>query len=138
MPPEEVEKIQVLTATLEGLMRRLLLIALVSLTSYAQTAADTALTGNRLIVGCAVAVRFMDDPSKLSKDDAFQFAYCLGLVRGVTDALDYTDKISLPKNHNVGQSVRIVQKYLQDHPEELAERDSLLVFTALVKGFPKK
>ena len=41
-----------------------------------------------------------------------------------------------PDGTTNGQAVRIVVKYLRDHPEELHKHDSVLAFTALKAAFP--
>ena len=61
--------------------------------------------------------------------------FCLGIVKGVTDT---STKVCPPKEVNVGQNVRVVLKYSQDHPEELHVNQSPLIEKALSKAFPCK
>lgn len=69
---------------------------------------------------------------------------CLAYVRGVAlgwnAASDVVEQemlpaISLPENVTQGQMLRVVLKYLDDHPEELHQALSGLVVTALLEAF---
>ncbi|MGB6774436.1 MAG: hypothetical protein WBE45_08665, partial [Terriglobales bacterium] len=86
----------------------LVLFALAALPAHAQST-----DGNDLIVKCGVAVNKLDDPHKVFPwEDLVKVEYCTGIVHGVADALG--DSIAPPQNVNVGQCIRIVEKYLQD------------------------
>ena len=73
-------------------------------------------------------------------DRGFAIGYCIGLVSGVSATANYAGDIPLvcePDGQiTTGQEVRIVVKFLQDHPEQLHGLDSSLVFAALQTAFP--
>jgi hypothetical protein len=116
------------------------LISSLNVTVQAQADAVSG-SGHRLVVQCASALRYMDDPKidpkmNFTAWEQAGFGYCLGLVRGVTETLIHLKQIDAP-NATQGQGVRLVQKYLHDHPEELANPDVVLVFRALTEAFPR-
>jgi hypothetical protein len=65
--------------------------------------------------------------------DAYRDGYCSGLVAGVSSA---SPRVCPDDGVTGGQQIRVVLKYLQDHPEELHLDDALLVDRALAKAFP--
>jgi len=44
----------------------------------------------------------------------------------------------LPKEHNTILLVRVVDKYIADHPEEMNDSPGQIVWNALITGFPNK
>jgi len=68
----------------------------------------------------------------------FDVGYCIGIISGVNDLLAGLHQIDNPDGSTKGQYIRVVTKYLNDHPEELSERDSVLVIKALKAAFPPK
>lgn len=50
----------------------------------------------------------------------------------------WLNKIKTTDGVTVEQEIRIVVKYLQDHPAKLAEPDVALILEALVEAFPMK
>jgi hypothetical protein len=92
------------------------------------------MSGNWLLVSCQVSVRSMDDTASRGNTlDSYREGFCNGLVEGVSDA---SSKVCRKEEVTNGQELRVVLKYLQDHPEELHLRNSALVEKALVKAFP--
>jgi hypothetical protein len=93
--------------------------------------------GNTLLRQCNAAVRRMDaintgrDPGNaLEQRDA---EYCLGYVNGFVDA----DERSCPPSPvTMQQYVRVVVKYLNDHPEKLHLGRAQLVGESLGNAFP--
>ena len=72
-------------------------------------------------------------------------ALCLAYVGGLSDGLfmgrtlaDQGIRACLPENDAINrkQAALIVQKYLADHPEKLAQKAPLLVMDALANAFP--
>lgn len=124
-------------------MKTLLAITLILISSVNVRAQgeDVSGSGNRLVVQCASALRYMDDPKidpkmNFTAQEQAGFGYCLGLIRGVTETLIRLNQIDAP-NVTQGQTVRLVQKYLHDNPQELANPDVVLVFRALTGAFPR-
>jgi len=67
----------------------------------------------------------------------------MGLVKGVTDmhSLFTIDKTAgmycAPEQElKVIQRIRVVVKYLDEHPEKLHDPDSLLIALAFIEAFP--
>lgn len=91
--------------------------------------------GNQLIAVCKSAVQMLDEPSReYTKQEVYNIGYCQGFVSGIADSTqNEADLMGIPR----GQLVRVVQKYLVDHPEKLSLASSFLVREALMKAFPK-
>jgi hypothetical protein len=91
--------------------------------------------GNQLITACKSAVRSLDDPSReYTKQDVYNIGFCQGFVSGTADSMhNDADLMGISR----GQMVRVVEKYLEDHPEKLSLAASFLVHDALTKAFPK-
>jgi len=90
--------------------------------------------GNQLIAACKSAVQMLDEPSRtFTKQEVYNIGYCHGFVSGVADTTLDADLMNIPR----GQMVRVVEKYLADHPEKLSLVAYFLVHEALVKAFPK-
>ncbi len=116
------------------------LILLVLFSPLAAFGQETATSdGNQLIVRCGTAVRVLDtSPAKETGMEFLDTAYCQGLVHGVSSTLQVDGRIDLPQDATLGQLIRVVDKYLRDHPETLAKPDAILVIEALTKAFPVK
>jgi hypothetical protein len=97
---------------------------------------DNVTRGNWLLTSCQFSAKSIDDPNFNENGlEDFRDGYCRGLVQGVSDA---SPRVCPGENVTHGQQVRVVVKYLQDHPEELDKLGSTLVDKALAKGFPCK
>ena len=68
-------------------------------------------------------------------DIAFAAGFCMGIVEGALWSLPRTD-FCLPKDATTGQGLKVLVKYIDDHPEELHERTALLATRAFVKAWP--
>lgn len=74
--------------------------------------------------------------------NGFNEGYCLALVIGVNagyemgKGVDGTiSHLCIPGEVTYGQMVRVVVKYLNDHPEELHHSSALLTVNALIGAF---
>jgi hypothetical protein len=98
--------------------------------------------GNHLIVICKAALRVMDAHDETgpgTKQDAYDEGYCQGLVSGVASHINSEVGADLTTpNPSISQLIRVVQKYMDDHPEELSKPAVWLIRVSLVKAFPKK
>jgi hypothetical protein len=90
--------------------------------------------GNFLLVSCEVSIRGMEGSDFTGTGEAWRGGNCMGLVRGVYSALPTV----CAANVTIGQLIRVVVKYLQNHPEKLNLEDVLLVRSALESAFPCK
>jgi hypothetical protein len=90
--------------------------------------------GNQLIAACKPAVQVLDEPSReFTKQEVYNIGYCQGLVSGVADTIQDGSLMAIPR----GQMVRVVERYLADHPEKLSLAAVFLIREALAKAFPK-
>jgi hypothetical protein len=90
--------------------------------------------GNFLLSSCQVSVRWLDDHSITTNDfEAYRDGYCRGLVGGVADA---SPRVCPAEGVVQGQLIRVVAKFLQDHPERLQLRATQLAEEALARAFP--
>lgn len=119
--------------------------------------------GNDMLKDCKAWVRLMDTPNSLepntpdglqaaARGDDVNGAHCLGYVQGVIDdhfiwqmyetsssaALDPTKHFCLPDGVTPNQTVRVILKWLEDHPARLHERAVELALAALRENFPCK
>jgi S1-C subfamily serine protease len=96
------------------------------------------LTGNELIVACHAVVRMADQPTATYTMGEYADARgCIGLVSGAMAGLDVGNLIDT-KGATVAQGIRVVDKYLTEHPEMLNRRDTFLVMRALLTAFPRR
>lgn len=102
----------------------------------AQATPSTMTDGNYLLGSCRLRVQTMDNPdAHQTALDAWREGLCAGLVRGVWNV---SPTVCAPQDVTAGQVVRIVYKYLQDHPEQLQLYDVKLIEIALTQVFPCK
>ncbi len=103
-------------------------------------------TGAELFHACSAAVK-QADGFQLSVEDTVSSIYCLGYVSGFTDSVRLTShfykpqdpKICLPeKGASNNQLIRVVTKWLKDHPENLHESARMEVMFAFQNTFPCK
>jgi hypothetical protein len=63
------------------------------------------------------------------------FGYCAALTEQLSKA---STPFLLPKDHNSILLARVVDKYIADHPERMNDPPGVIVWNALVHGFPNK
>ena len=90
-------------------------------------------SGNELLARCLQALGEQPGPR-----DASAASVCRSVVRGVFDMTGLTRDLQVcsPSDVTVIQAVRVVVRYLNDHHEELHERDTTLILRALRHAFP--
>ena len=132
-----------------ALMRRTILLFILLTITHSGVYAGN---GSHLLVDCQSGVKLLNGLPG-SKEDHEGWAYCAGLVNGVMAKM-VIDANSLPPaearifgicNPNpsdkgmfipTDQSIRVVLKYLEEHPEKLHELDANLAINALIRAFP--
>jgi hypothetical protein len=104
------------------------------------TAKAQALTGSQLQEACKAVTDDNTPPIRLGT--------CLGFVRGVVDTQAMWEVVAqvdksypkvhscVPKEVEMKQTVQVVLKFLDDHPERLHEPAVILVLEALHNAFP--
>jgi hypothetical protein len=93
--------------------------------------------GNDIISPCKQAVTDLDENSSTWQDgatNAYYVGLCKGMVAGVTSGL-HVSEVNL-KETDLNQLIRVVAKYLGDHPELLDRNAGWLIRQALIKAFP--
>jgi len=104
--------------------------ALLTMPVRAQNTTD----GNYLLGSCQITVRVMENPdTTLDKYAAWRDGYCRGIVEGVGAA---SPLICPAEGVTLGQEIRVVSKFLQDHPEKLNLRGTKLAEESLAQAFP--
>ena len=105
-------------------MVRALLVALVLLGATSSAMAD----GIDDLAGCKAAT---------GRDAGGRDAgFCMGIVEGLMWSLPGWGVVCLPKGVTTGQGLKVLVKYMEDHPEELHDRTAELAFRAFVKAWP--
>lgn len=114
-------------------------IFLSSNTVFGVTAGD----GNELLSRCNVVINYQD--KKIQNPDEIDIGICLGMIQGMMKINSvYKQKLGkemalfCPPASGLSyvQAIRIVVKYLNDHPEKLHQSDTYLVIGAFQKAFP--
>jgi hypothetical protein len=124
--------------------------------TFCASAGGAEVTGVELLDHCTTAIRVTEQHSG-STSEYYDGAFCLAYVLGFADGLKMGSVVNTVKSNtrtpttsggNVGvcepdhvsneQLIRVVLKYLQQHPESLHEPAGFLVWTALHEAFPCK
>jgi Rap1a immunity proteins len=122
-------------------MKATLLVLVLSTLASASDKGWSNHTGNDLLPVCSVAVDFLDKKN-VSRDDANDALECLQYVSGFLDGYAVASTVEkgkpficFPKDSNTGQMVRVVVKWLRDHPEKLNLAASDCVFAAVGEAY---
>jgi hypothetical protein len=123
-------------------MKILVFLALLSASFFSQAA-----TSNELLEHCEQAINMLDQKELRANDRAFAF-YCIGYVTGLREMnIGYPLTDFINKNHkwfcepegaSTAQGIRIIVKYLKEHPEDLHLDMGVGSLTALAQAFPCK
>lgn len=82
-------------------------------------------SGNQLLAEC------------LEPHSVFGYSYCLGFISGAADTLVFhTNDVCVPEKVTRGQTMDIVVRYLQAHPEIRHYASTTLAKAALMEAFP--
>jgi hypothetical protein len=94
-------------------------------------------SGSYLLGSCQITVSVTDNPNNtLSPYEAWRDGYCRGIIEGINAGATLSSRLCSPDGVTYSQEVRVVVKFLQDHPEKLNQRGTKLVFEALTQAFP--
>ena len=108
-------------------MKLLLVAAAIILAVLPAKADEDKSSGNYLIKACQRALDNFND---------WQAGYCLGWVDGISAVNDGLNLVCMTDHVTRGQAVRVVVKYLQDHPKDLDRSGAILVAEALQEAWP--
>jgi Rap1a immunity proteins len=78
------------------------------------------------------SAKFLADECKKYDTSAIDAGYCLGYVSGVATSVEDCEGEHVTKT----QEVKVFQKYIEDHPEELDKTAASVIRSALLKAFP--
>jgi hypothetical protein len=119
------------------------------LTVLCSTTLRAQMDGNKLLSECTVTIRQMD--TGVSPDSANQIddVHCLGFIEGVLEGLVVGESagdenhtatkkryVCIPDGASLGQNVRVVVKWMKEHPKDLHRRAALLIYVALLEAYP--
>ena len=114
-------------------MKHLLILAFVLFaSSLAFEQEKEPATGNNLLPGCKASIDAVEG-RVVESGKVFDAAFCLGLVKGVASA---SSSVCPPKGSDAVQGIRVVVKFMEDHPEKLNIAEEKLVNMALTQAFP--
>jgi Rap1a immunity proteins len=96
--------------------------------------------GRGLWYATSTATKFLDDEESMKSVRAV-----LNYLKGFGDCSVITEASTkascpflLPKENDANQLVRVVDKYIADHPEKLNDPPGIIVWNAFVQAFPNK
>lgn len=102
-------------------------------------------TASQMADECRVAIRVFDSHGKEGTMlDLGDSGHCLGYVAGALDAFvsfqtwrpSKVNQLCIPDAVGMGQSVKIVMKYIDAHPEELHLPAPDIIWSAMHDAFP--
>ncbi len=118
---------------------------------FARAEAKNDGDGNDLLKSCNHVLQSIDDPNKLTSIELSQAIACFSYIEGAYEALQLSSillneqPLSVRKilpcfqpGGSPRETVGIVMKYLNDHPEQLKMNRELLVWNALRQAYPCK
>lgn len=98
--------------------------------------------GNELLKGCNVFVQLLDEGT-MDQESAIDVGRCIGFMEATLNwGKLYEIKnpesafFCTPSDLKTGQAVRIIVKYMREHPEDLHEPKIFLVIAALRSAYP--
>jgi hypothetical protein len=90
--------------------------------------------GNKIREACQISVQ--DDPPIITLNDARKSGFCLGFVDailGLGNDLAEPDRFCLPNGVTLERAIRVLVKYLDEHPERTSE-DALTLSLRVFKA----
>jgi hypothetical protein len=125
----------------------LILAAIVALGSIGLPNRAMALDGNELLAQCTNLLTVVDQAGKKTNpvESAFASGSCTGIAFGVTHTIITYNLVSKPSKPLVclpdtgitnGQAVRIIVKFMQEHPQDLHQDAGAIAVVALGRAFP--
>lgn len=102
------------------------------------------LNGNDLLSACEAHLSILRDQGK-HLDGMAKAETCLSYISGFLDGfwvgetekgVETFEHVCIPHEVNTGQAIRVVTKWLEDHPEKLHRPAHACVYVALRDAFP--
>jgi hypothetical protein len=116
----------------------LMAVALVGMLGSGAAMAEVAHDGNYLLANCTVMKRYLDGTTTFTGGENVDAGMCAGIVEA-TKSMMYIMETLIDKNRRTcfpekgigdAQAIRIVLKYLNDHPADLHQDQTYLAFMA--------
>lgn len=98
--------------------------------------------GNQLLKDCTAIINLVEN--NIIPESEMRCGHCAGYIQGISamnalyKAYDQPTFFCMPDEVNNGQKIKVVIKYLNDHPEKLHEHEAGLVLLAFMEAFPCK
>lgn len=116
----------------------IILVLFLSMGLYAYAPQDLN-SGNGFFSAWKTAQKDMENSKQITAPlDIWNSGFFSGFVDGTKSALSVMGVIEIPEGVTNGQIMRVVGKYLEDHPELLHLTPNKLTTQALIQAFPKK
>lgn len=119
---------------------------LVAVEAVAQGPIPNVNDGSALQRECETALSAIDDVAVPDRDPierGSDMGQCLGLVSGVwhthmmmVDEFDSRSAFCPTASISAGEMARLVSRYLQEHPAELDQWDTVLILRAFIMDYP--
>lgn len=124
----------------------------ITLFYFSSSHALSAMTGELLLEKCQAAVENMDHPKEIDSASGMKGAVCFGYILGFDDMhfLASMVKAGSPYNYqdveknylyctlniSFDQKIRVIAKYLREHPDELDKPAFALLYVIFKEKFP--
>jgi hypothetical protein len=125
------------------MLHSLALLALVLCAVAAFSADEKYVDGNELLSKCSSTVKLLDN-EKLSSSEMQDAKWCSGYVNGIDDGIEIASATGntaklycIPEGVTTGQAIRVLVKWLRNHPEKL-HQSRVLVVVSWADAFPCK
>ncbi len=106
--------------------------AIAALTSRTLASDNIQLTdGTMLLHMCEAALN-----PHMTREDLPDHMYLMGYVRGFTEADPREAEYEIPPTVTLEQAVRVIKKWLDDHPKMLDQPPRVLILPALKDAYP--
>jgi hypothetical protein len=127
-------------------MKRLVIALAIPLLLGASFAASAAVTGQELLDRCTASEKSLEGKEKLSGGEALDAMWCMGYMSGLLDGFSVSDyrvgnaKVMCVPDEGLTrtQALRIVNKWLREHPDALPKSGRRGALLALASAYPCK
>lgn len=108
--------------------------------------ASAAVTGQELLNRCTASEKSLDSQEKLSGEEALDAMWCMGYMSGLLDGFSVNDykvggaRVMCAQEEGLTrtQALRIVNKWLREHPDALLKSGRRGALLALAGAYPCK
>jgi hypothetical protein len=130
-------------------MKKVIILALLLLnisTSKAEfSSIDSIYTGKVLLQYCKETLNALKLPPEITHEQVMESSLCLGFVSGAVDGWRLTVlerkgtlPFDVPQDVTDPEIIRVLIKYLENHPERLQSPGIVSLWFSLIEAFPPK